>query len=84
MVGRLSGNELLALLVGSMTGVLKKFITDGIRASGGNEDGTCRHRLILEALESGDPDKAEFVMRDHPTHSWENVQRQRAMEAHTS
>lgn len=82
-IGRLSGNELLALLVESMTGVLRKFISDGIRASGGNEDGVYRHRVILEALESGDPDKAESAMRDHLAHSWENVLNQRAAKVST-
>ncbi len=81
MIGRLSGNELLALLVESMTGVLKKFIIDGIRVSGGNEDGIYRHRLILDALHTGDPDFAENVMRDHLVHSWENVLNQRALES---
>jgi len=73
MIGKLSGNFFLALIVESMTDVLRNFIQRGIETSGGNEDGIYRHRMILDALRTKDPDKVEINVRKHIEHSLANV-----------
>ncbi len=73
MIGKFSGNSFLALIVESMTDVLRNFIQRGIETSGGNEDGIYRHRMILDALRTRDPDKVEINVRKHIEHSLENV-----------
>lgn len=76
MLGKFSGNRLLALMTESMVDVLRDFIERGIKVAGGNEDGVYRHRVILEALKSGDPKIAEKAMIEHLEHSFANVRAQ--------
>ncbi len=75
-LGKFSGNQLLGIVEESMTEVLRYFIERGIAASGGNEDGIYRHRRILEALRTHDPELVEHEIRNHLEHSRLNVQRQ--------
>jgi len=76
LLGQFSGNRLLSLMIESMVDVLRDFIKKGIQKSGGNEDGIHRHRLILEALRTHNPDIAGCAMRDHLEHSFANVMSQ--------
>lgn len=73
MLGKFSGNYFLALIVESMTDVLRDFIQKGIESPGGNEDGVYRHRMILDALRARDPDKVEIAVREHIELSLKNV-----------
>jgi GntR family transcriptional repressor for pyruvate dehydrogenase complex len=75
-LGKFSGNHLLGIVEESMTGMLRHFIERGIAVTGGNEDGIYRHRRILDALRTHDPDFVEKEIRDHLEHSRLNVQKQ--------
>jgi len=76
MIGKMCGNKLFAVMIESMIDVLRDFIAKGIKAAGGNEDGIHRHRIILEALATRNPDIAVKAMQDHLEHSYENIKTQ--------
>lgn len=80
LLGRLSGNRLLALIIESMTDILRNFIKRGLFVSGGNEDGIYRHRMILDALKTRNPEEVEKVVREHLLHSKHNVDIQQSVQ----
>ncbi len=72
-IAHASKNRLLGMFVGTMTALLTDVIGKGIQVPGGNEDGLRRHRSVLEAIRTGDPDAAENAIRDHLDVSRQNV-----------
>lgn len=72
-MGKYSGNRVLGVIQESLTEVLRYVIQRGIQANGGNEDGVLRHRRILDALRSHDPDRVEEEILDHLERSRQNV-----------
>ena len=79
LIAKYSGNSMLSLLVESMTGVLRKFIIAGIKSPGGNEDGIEKHRAIIAALRTRDPEAAVQAMTAHLDRSWNNVRSQMSL-----
>ena len=72
-LSRASKNALLAVFIESMHEILRKVIRRGVLIPGRNEDGIIRHRRIIAALRTRDPDLAEAAMREHLDVSWGNV-----------
>jgi len=72
-IAHASRNRLLGMFVETMTALLTDVIGRGIQVPGGNEDGLMRHRSVLEAIRTGDPDTAENAIRDHLDVSRRNV-----------
>ena len=72
-----SKNALLAILIESMTEVLRKVIRRGVTLQGKNEDSIIRYRRILAAMRKRNPDLAEEAMREHLDVSWDNVLKNR-------
>ena len=69
-----SRNKLLGILVEAMTVLIRKFIRKSIYAPGAKPDGLKRHAVILEALETRDPEAAEAAIRNHLEVSRQNVE----------
>lgn len=72
MLGKLSGNCLLSLVVESMTDVIRLFIDRSRTNIGPLENPDFSHRKILNALRTHDPDIVEEVLSAHLKHSFQN------------
>ncbi|WP_135555916.1 FadR/GntR family transcriptional regulator [Paenibacillus cymbidii] len=73
-LAELSGNSLLGNFVMSMTSLLEAMMTKSITVNGTNEEGIQYHRKIIEALRSGDPERAEDTVRGHLVSSMRNYE----------
>jgi DNA-binding FadR family transcriptional regulator len=73
-LAELSGNPLLGMFVKSMTSQLETMLTQAMELAGTNEDGISYHRRIIEALHTGDPEKAEDTIRGHLVASMRNYE----------
>ena len=73
-LAELSGNPLLGNFVRSMSSLLVVMLTKAITVTGTNDDGINYHRKIIEALRTGDPEKAEDTIRGHLVASMRNYE----------
>jgi DNA-binding FadR family transcriptional regulator len=73
-LAELSGNPLLGIFVKSMTSLLEIMLIQALELSGTNEDGISYHRKIIEALRTGDPEKAGDTVRGHLVTSMRNYE----------
>jgi GntR family transcriptional repressor for pyruvate dehydrogenase complex len=65
VIARASGNKLLRILVEANTVLLREYMAKSVIMPGAKADGMLRHRIILEAIVLGDPEKAETAMKTH-------------------
>ena len=72
-IARASRNQLLVLMVETMSNVFKEVITAGIFTKGGIGDAIKRHQKILDALKKRDADYAAYTMYSHLHHSEMNM-----------
>ncbi|POQ99189.1 GntR family transcriptional regulator [Alkalispirochaeta sphaeroplastigenens] len=72
-IARAGKNILLEMFVEVMTTLTREYMSKGVLLRGGIEDCLKHHNLVVNAIESGDPDKAEGAISDHLRASHENV-----------
>ncbi len=65
MIAQASRNELLVLLVETMSIVFKDVISSGIFTEGGIEDAIVRHQVIMDALSARDVKASDAAMKAH-------------------
>lgn len=65
LIAEATNNPMMALLVETLSFVLKDMIKSGIMIQGGIDDAIIRHERIMSALLSRDPELAERRMREH-------------------
>lgn len=73
-VARISQNPILEIFIESMASLLYAMIIKPVGVFAFSEDGIKVHNLIINALESGDPDLAEDAMRAHLLASMSNYE----------
>lgn len=62
---RLSDNALLQAVLGSLKLQFRLFLTMNWKFHGGAKSVPTNHQVVIDALESGDPNTAEDVMKEH-------------------
>ena len=72
-LAKATGNNLLALFIGTLTSLLRDYMGKGILIEGGIEDAIARHRQIYHALRARDKEAALKAMREHLKVSSYNV-----------
>lgn len=72
-IAKASRNQLLVLMVETMSNVFKEVITAGIFVEGGIDDGILRHQHILDALKARNAEHAAHTMYAHLHYSEMNM-----------
>ncbi len=72
-LAKATGNNLLALFIGTLTSLLRDYMGKGILIEGGIEDAIARHRQIYHALRARYKEAAIQAMREHLKVSSYNV-----------
>jgi DNA-binding GntR family transcriptional regulator len=65
MLWSLSGNELLRTVLEGLKQQFRLFLTMNWKFHGGANQVHENHQVVIDALESGDPNKAEEIMQEH-------------------
>ena len=73
ILAKASRNVLLGMFVEVMTMLIKEYMGKGVLIPGGIEDALRRHRAVLAAVKTKDPDRAEVAIREHLRVSRQNV-----------
>lgn len=72
-IAKASRNQLLVLMVETMSNVFKEVITAGIFVKGGIDDAILRHQRIMDALKARNADHAAYMMYAHLHYSEMNM-----------
>ncbi len=69
---QIAGNQMLAIFLDSLNGILSPMVAAALKLPGAAQDGLNYHQRIIDCLQRGDADQAEEVMRQHLTLSMRN------------
>lgn len=74
MIASIGKNRMLSMILNSLTEQIATMIEHNLALDGANEDAINYHNKIIDAIESGSPEKAADIMRNHIIVSMRNIE----------
>lgn len=81
MIASIGKNRMLGMILNSLTEQIAVMIEHNLALEGSNEDTINYHTKIIDAIESGSPEKAADIMRNHIIVSMRNLEQTEKLRA---